>query len=721
MAQQITTAEQGTMIIPAAYPVINVQSTPVGIAVDGNIVIIGEADGGADFTAQPLKNVYFTPDQADLVQQLYISGPIVDAFRAYAAPSNDPDIVGSANRIYIAKTNTSNAADALVDTDYGTLRDSNFGVRGNSYRYQTTSISAEVAPKLTSDVIAAFGAPLNGLSFSVRLNGSAATVVTLSGTASDHNSAATLAVELNAQLPAGLVASAGSLSGTIVLTVTADAAAYRKHWGKSFELIDSTPGDLAALELSPGLYVSSVEPAVEVQISNSLTGINQTEDVSADIAMSIGYLGTTALLTINQTAKTFATTVTGGAGVSFTADLSQYRTLSDLVSFINSQTGYSASVNPASQQLSPAGLDSQTALPFASGEAGVQPGRLKRALFNFVNAMGSSVLLFSNTALGGLPAPMANAAFLSGGVRGPTLAVDIADAIDVCGGININMMVPLFSRDASLDIADGLTDSGSTYTIDAIHALVKNHCIEYSTPKLARNRICILSFWDNTQNTYANAKAAAQGLASYRCSLTCQCPTQVNSEGVITTFMPWYNAVVAAGMQAGGFYKSICNKLANVISFADPIGYDSGSPGDVEDALLAGLLVMENSTAGNAWVSDQTTYGFDTNFVYNSIQAVYASDLISLDMGASFKAAFVGKSLADISASTGLSYLAQKMAGYMRIKLIATSDDAPAGYKNASVQILAPVMYVNVEIKLATAIYFVPISINISQIQQSAG
>jgi hypothetical protein len=184
--------------------------------------------------------------------------------------------------------------------------------------------------------------------------------------------------------------------------------------------------------------------------------------------------------------------------------------------------------------------------------------------------------------------------------------------------------------------------------------------------------------------------------------------------------MPWYAATVAAGMQAGGFYKSITNKLANVISVFDPAGFDNGSPGDVEDALNAGLLFLTHQTAGNSWVSDQTTYGQDTNFVYNSIQAVYASDLISIDLAASFKSAFVGKSLADVSAQSALAYLGQKMDGYKRIKLIASSDDAPLGYKNAKVQIIAPVMYVAVEIKLATAIYFIPININISQVQQSA-
>ena len=157
-----------------------------------------------------------------------------------------------------------------------------------------------------------------------------------------------------------------------------------------------------------------------------------------------------------------------------------------------------------------------------------------------------------------------------------------------------------------------------------------------------------------------------------------------------------------------------------MIAFEDPSGFDSGSPGDVEDALDAGLLILTKDTAGNRWVSDQTTYGFDTNFVYNSIQAVYLADILALDLADSFQKAFVGKSLADVDAATALSFLQQKMDGYRKLKMIATSDDAPLGYKNAKISIVAPTMDVSVEIKLATAIYFIPISISISQVQQSA-
>jgi hypothetical protein len=202
--------------------------------------------------------------------------------------------------------------------------------------------------------------------------------------------------------------------------------------------------------------------------------------------------------------------------------------------------------------------------------------------------------------------------------------------------------------------------------------------------------------------------------------MTLQKVTQVNSEGLITSFMPWYGACVAAGMQAGGFYKAIVNKAANVISFEDPSGFDSGSPGDVEDALSAGLLFLANDTTRDYWVSDQTTYGYDTNFVYNSMQAVYCSDILSLDLADSFQKAFVGKSLADIDAATAVSFLAQKMDFYKKVKLIASSSDAPLGWKNPHVEIVAPTMEVSVEVKLATAIYFIPLNISISQVQSAA-
>jgi hypothetical protein len=717
MAQRVVTSFVNTNI-PGSYIEAKVKSSPVGLGASGNVVIIGEAEGGDSYGNVVLSDNSFTPDQLANVEQAYISGSIVDAMRALSAPSADSDISGSANRIYILKTNAGTKASAVVDTDYGTLRDQNWGKPGNKYKYQVTSIAAEAAPSKTGTVIGAYGAALNGAEFKIRINGDAEVTVTLSGTSGDHADRATLLVELNSLLPAGVTAQAGTAADTIEIFLDADAAAYRKGWGKSFELIDSSPGDLAALGLSAGLSTSAQEPGVEVAINRADTGLSETLDVNADIALHIGYAGTTATLTINQTAKTLVTAVTGGAGSALNIDVSQYRTIADLAAYIATQPGYSASASAAAQQLAPSALDEVTAQTIASTGAGLKPGRVKKAASNFQKQLATSrALEFTATAKAGIPAPMAAAAFLSGGAKGATAAADIIAAVNQLAGIQVNLVIPLFSRDSSADIADGMTESGSTYTIDAIHAAVKSHCIQYSTPKLKRNRAALLSFW----GSYSDTKEKAQNLASFRCMFAFQRPSQVDSAGTIQKFLPWYGACIAAGMQAGGFYKSITNKLANVISYEDPAGFDSGSPGDVEEALDAGLLILTKDTAGSRWVSDQTTYGFDTNFVYNSLQAVYLSDILSLDLADSFQKAFVGKSLADVDAATALSFLAQKMDGYKKLKMIASSDDAPLGYKNPKIAISAPEMDVSVEIKLATAIYFVPISISISQVQQAAG
>lgn len=717
MAQRVVTSFVNTNI-PGAYPNISVKSNPVGLGASGNVVIIGEADGGDSYQNVVLKNNSFTPDQLDKVSQTYLSGQIVDAFRALSAPSSDADIAGSANRIYIVKTNSSSKASAIVDTDYGILKDQNFGKNGNKYKYQITSTAAEATPEQSGSTIAAFGAALNGTEFQIRLNGLVSTTVTLSATPADHANIAALIVELNGLLPAGITASAGTAPNSLKLKINTDAAANRKGWGKSFELVDSTPGDLAALGLVAGQSVSAQEPAIEVAISRPDIGLSETLDIEAAIALFVGYQGTTATMTINAAKTLLTTTVVGGSGANLSVDMTQYRTIADLASYINSQTGYSAIASAAAQQQPPSALDSVTAIGIASTGAAQRPGRVKSAASAFQKVMATSrALEFSPTATAGLPATMANPAFLAGGARGATLAADVINALNQLAGINVNMVIPLFSQDATADIAEGSTDSGSTYTIAAVNAATKSHCIQYSTPKLKKNRICLLSFWGSG---YDAAKQVAQGLASARVSLNIQKVSQVDSAGNIQSFLPWYAACVAAGMQAGGFYKSICNKFANVISFEDPQGFDSGSPGDVEDALDAGLLILTQDTAGNRWVSDQTTYGFDTNFVYNSIQAMYCSDILAIDLADAFQKAFVGKSLADVDAATAKSFLAQKMDGYKKIKLIAASDDAPLGYKNDKISISGPEMDVTVEIKLATAIYFIPISLSFSQVQSAA-
>lgn len=714
MSQRFTTSYVNT-VRPGAYIKSTVKSTPAGLGDTGNILIIGEAVGGPDFASEEtLANNFFTADQADQVAQKYVSGPIVDAMNMLANPSNDADITGAPGRVYIMKTNKSTKASSSLPA-YGTLSDLNWGKDGNKYSYKVTKTQAETAPSVTSDDLSvAMATPtvFNDLNFSLRLSGGAIASVTLSSTTADHNTVALLAAEIDSLLPAGV--SCEDDGNTIVITMDADPSADSKGWGKSIELVDSTPGDLAVVGLDAGLIVSASEPAVEINIVRPDIDANEILAASASVDFEIGYAGATATMTILNGMLT--TTVTGGVGANLSISLADHVTISSLVSYIQSQPGYSVSNSPSIGQKSPMTLDEVSAIGIASTMTNSRPGRVKRSKNSFVEAMAVSQYLEATiTAGAGLPAATPTYMFLSGGAMGGTTGANYLDALTAAEGLSVNFVVPLFSRDASLDIADKLTDASSTYTIDAIHAATKNHDLKMSQIKMKRNRQGLLAY----DGTFAESKVKSASLSNYRHTLSFQKIQQVDSSGNLQVFGAWMEAVCAAGMQSAGFYQALVNKLANVVSYVDPSDFDSGKPGDVEEAIEAGLLFLERTSAGIRWVTDQTTYGFDSNFVYNSLQAVYAKDMVELDLAASMERAFVGKSLADVDIATVISFISNKMDGYKRLKLIAGSDDAPAGYRNVSVEIDGPAMYLKLEIKLATALYFVGIEMEVSQVKRS--
>lgn len=715
MAIKLNTAFVQTNI-PGAYFENNVRNTTLGFGASGVMAIIGEAEAGAHFSVGEITEKAYGPDEFDRVRKEFVAGPIVDAFKALSAASSDPAIIGAPNVVYVLKTNNGAKAQAIIDTDYAILKAKNWGKNGNKIKYRIVETQAENTPEAVSATIPAFGAALDNAEFSLRINGGAVVSVQLSNIPANHSNVATLVTELNGLLPSGISAAAGSAPNTIVLKLNTDPANHRKGWGKSLELIDSTPGDLAKLGLSAGLYVSSAESEVEWNIIR--TDINATESLLAkgEVALKVGYAGTTATLSITP-AGILTTTVSGGPGSNLNIDIKQFATLQDLAAFIDAQPGYTAEATTEGTNMKPMDLDKVSGIGIAVSGTALMAGRIKKSVKNTKDALALSQLCeLEPTDVDGLASPQTTFVFLAGGAKGHTTNAHILDALLRLEGVAVNFIVPLFSRNASDDIADGLTESGSTYSIAAIHSAVKNHVLSMSIPKLKRHRLAIVGMDAN----FAAAKAQAVSLASPRVAMTFQKVDALDSKGEIKTFGAWMGAVVAAAMQCAGFNRGITNKLANVIALRDPAGFDSGSPAQLETALSSGLLTLQRAAAGVRWVSDQTTYGLDSNFVYNSIQAMYAADLISLDLAESFQRRFVGASLAEISANSALVFLGDKMAQYKGLRLIGESDDAPLGWKNAKIKINGPIMSVAVEIKLATSLYFILIGIDISEIQQTA-
>lgn len=489
-----------------------------------------------------------------------------------------------------------------------------------------------------------------------------------------------------------------------------------------FQLATATPVTWVSKTTAPKLLVSATEYRANLQVNRQVDNVNEELIAGGEVALKIGYSGTTATLTITDT--TLTTSVSGGSGANLSVTLKDFPTISDLATFINAQTGYTCSVGSAVLgQLPSTALDNVSAAGICTS-FGEKAGRVKIDGYRFFNKVKDESVLVQlgnpeAQADSGLPKTTTSIAYLSGGVKGGSTGADFVAAIDALEKVRGNFVIPLVSRDAAADIADGLTESSSTYAIDAINAYAKTHVLKMSTLKKRKNRQAFCS----KNSSFTDARAAAADLASFRVSLAFQDFKQVDSTGAIVQFQSWMGACLAAGMQAAGFYRAIFNKGINTSGVVMRDGsYSDRDDTQVEDALTSGLLPAERKvTGGFSWVSDQTTYGKDSNFVYNSIQAVYVADIIALSTAQRMEGAFVGQSVADISAAIALSFLENIMADFLRLKLIAPSDDAPKGFKNAVIQVTGTAMVVSVEIKLAGAIYFIPINFLVSPVSQRAG
>ena len=458
--------------------------------------------------------------------------------------------------------------------------------------------------------------------------------------------------------------------------------------------------------------LTATEQLVSVNVNRLTDNTSEEHVIGGDIGLRLGYVGTTASVTI--TGGQLITTVTGGVGTSLALNFVDFKNLGELVGYLSNQPGYTAAVGASGFSALPcASLDRVTA-DIASTH-GAMTGRIKLDAHRFVEGLNQSVTVSPvDRGAAGLPSVTTNAVYLAGGAKGATTDADISAALTALEGVDGNFVVPLFSRDSSLDVAAGLTDPASNYSIEAIALQVRTHVLKCAGLKVGRNRQGLVG----VQADMADTVALAANMGTNRIAMPFQDIRTVGANGSIVQLQPWGAAVNAAAMTAVGNYRSIVAKYAN-ISAALHSEFDPGDATQVENALLAGLLPLAQD-GGWKWVSDQTTYGRDDNFVYNSIQVTYVADLLAMDLRRSFNRAFVGKAQSEVTVGLAMTFLRSKMSQYRANKWIAASDDAVEGWKNGKITIKGPVMTVRFEAKVAGAIYFIPIAFNISQITQSS-
>jgi hypothetical protein len=839
MAQQFNTQSGQTLTVPGSYAELNVQNNPTNNAISGVLILVGEADAGPRFDAEPkLRLNAFGPQQKSELVAKYKSGPLVDAFIGATAASNDSQITGSFTSCIIVKTNQSVKASSILSKvgggDYGTLSDAQGGQLGNLF-YSAVTNTPEVAPTTgpivwtvpqvntnasirvngganhtlaltSSSNPAAIVSAINGLTAGVTATGGVSRGIISATTISDGGQLAVGSLSGKAcvltlseatawaalpvvgdifVIPTTSVISAAANRGTYVVcsvtsntiglykladatggsvtnpaaqsatTITAsDATEVRAYspitvsvnttaasgQGQSLEIADTSTGtfsntvftfagatasppaalaDWTSTTASPWAIPSTTEYGVTLAISRQLDAINQKVTVNGKVILTLGVVADTASAVISGTTLTL--TVVGGPITSQTINLSQFPTINDLVVNLTALGLKASAATSTIGQSSPLNLDQGTYY-FASSK-GALTGRIKAdgaAFQSAVNATGivSFTAAYPATIPTGLPQTQAQAAF-SGGSRGGTTNTDVSQACDAMQKVRGNFVIPLFSCDATVDVADGLTATTSTYDLASVAALIKAHVLFMSQLKQRRPRLGLMSY----RGAYADAKEFAGNMAQARCVTFFQDIRDVNSVGNTVQYRPWMAACKAGGMQAAGVYKPIVNKYVNIQGALQAAGdFDDDLTDSLADALQAGLCpITVDENGAWLWASDQTTYGADNNWIFNSLQAMYVGDLIQTTTMIRTNRAFVGQSVADISASIAAMVVGRILDNFKEQKWLAASDDAPGGWKNLIIKLQGPALVVSVEIKVAGATYFVPINFQITPVVQSAG
>lgn len=504
---------------------------------------------------------------------------------------------------------------------------------------------------------------------------------------------------------------AGSYTPVAASTISVDGVAANL---RCFARAQATPNYAAAIP-------SLAEAKCVLTIENTRDELTETSDeTGGQVAFKIGYgnaAATAATVSINQTTKRLTTSVTGVSDVNLNVNLLQYSTLSALAGYLNAQPGYKAEVDAAYANMSPLDLDQVSGVGMLSlTSPAVAPcARIKKDRADVQAVFDeSSIMEATITAKHGLPESLSKT-FLSGGIVGATSAAAIVAALDEFEKLRINTIVPLFSRDAALDIAEDKTDASSTYLIDSIHAAVKSHCALMSNTKNRSERHCVLAY----RGSYKDAKTKAANLSSFRSQLVFQDVRASSTDGQIKWMQPHMLAALVAGMRSGAVVGlPLTFKFFNISGLRHTTSQLDEVPEDVvidfeprtqyDDAIDAGLTFLEQPPAGGfRMVVDNTTYTKDDNWVYNRMATLHAADVVAYDFRTRLENIIVGARNTDFTVVGIRSLCESLLTGYRGQGLLGGTADAPNGYSNLSVQLNGNTVLIDVSVILVEGIDFV--------------
>lgn len=205
-------------------------------------------------------------------------------------------------------------------------------------------------------------------------------------------------------------------------------------------------------------------------------------------------------------------------------------------------------------------------------------------------------------AVGGAPNNTTAPLFLAGGAEGTVVSQNWQDALNLLKKVRVNSIVAL-SPDP------------------AVHAMVDAHCA-YMCGIGRSERDGFVGLMNAGMTDVASkteVKSQIVDLNSRHIRAFAQAVERYNTAGEREEFAPYFQAAIAAGMQAGSpVGESLTFKYANVLGLRQKSGTGSWNPtDDAEEMIQAGLCFMESvEGVGRRVVRNITTHLSSNNIAY---------------------------------------------------------------------------------------------------------
>jgi hypothetical protein len=466
----------------------------------------------------------------------------------------------------------------------------------------------------------------------------------------------------------------------------------------STTLLDAAGNDVIDIVSTDyGLWTSQIRIKVETGTNTGLAVTTQyvddyyTEDDIARDAFDVQYTGSEASATITVTGTSIILQAPSGTTVA-TVDLATYSTYSQVVDYINTVTGFSASISNDADEDDSAenGLDYVTNVDVMT-EAVTITANLQ-AVVDWLNGTGEGYITATRASGAGAAPTTTSFVYLSGGSEGVTTTTEWSSAFTTMQGIDAQWISPVSSSAAIWSMAD-------------------SH-VQYMSKYGRMERRSIVGTPAGTSDTAAIAYAKA--LASDRTSLVHLGYYDYDSNENLVLFAPMYMAALLCGMFAGvNPGTALTNKTINVSGLERNLR----NPTDTDALITGGVLCLENTKTGYKVVKSISTWLKDTKYNRVEQSCGWATDYTARTVREALDVLRGEKNnqvtLARALAITKAALKALAVAEPTGPGVLAGDDDNPA-YKNITVTASGDVLAVAFTCSPVIPVNYIPVSISLS-------